>query len=170
MNRQSIDQSPATSSITYRPTGPDDDTFLLELYASTRADEMAMVSWSAEQLQAFITMQFAAQQEHYQKKYPMASHEIILSSGRPVGRRYVARLEQEIRIVDITLMPPERNGGIGTFSLRELLNEAVSTDKVVRIYVENFNPSLRLFVRLGFRQVDEQGIHFLMEWSPKAAN
>lgn len=129
-----------------------------------------MVPWNAEQLQAFITMQFAAQQEHYQKKYPMASHEIILSNGRPVGRRYVGRLEQEIRIVDITLMPPERNGGIGTFSLRELLNEAGSTDKVVRIYVENFNPSLRLFERLGFRQVDEQGIHFLMEWSPKPAN
>jgi RimJ/RimL family protein N-acetyltransferase len=166
VDSQVTDQSPATSSITCRPVGPDDDAFLLEIYASTRADEMALVPWTAEQRQAFVRMQFTAQQEHYQKKYPTANHEIILSSGRPVGRLYVARLEQEIRIVDITLMPRERNAGIGSSSLRGLLNEAGCTGKVIRIYVENFNPSLRLFERLGFRQIERHGIHILMEWSP----
>jgi ribosomal protein S18 acetylase RimI-like enzyme len=83
-----------------------------------------------------------------------------------VGRLYVARLDQEIRIVDITLMPQERNEGIGSFLLQGLLAEAGRTGKVIRIYVENFNPSLRLFQRLGFRQIEQHGIHLLMEWSP----
>jgi GNAT superfamily N-acetyltransferase len=169
VNSHSIDQTPATSSITFRPVGPDDDAFLLELYASTRADEMRMVPWTAEQQHAFVKTQFTAQQEHYQMKYPMANHEIILSSERPVGHVYVARLAEEIRIVDITVMPRERNRGIGSFWLSRLLNEAGSTGKVVRIYVENFSPSLRLFERLRFKQVEEHGIHLLLEWSPNAS-
>jgi len=85
-----------------------------------------------------------------------------------VGRLYVARLEQEIRIADITLIPTERNAGIGSFLLRGLLDEAERVGKVVRIYVEEFNPSLRLFERLNFKPVEQQGIHVLLEWSTTA--
>ncbi len=166
MDSQATDQNPVISSTTCRAVGPDDYAFLLEVYGSTRADEMALVPWSADQRQAFIKMQFAGQQEHYQNTYPTASHQIILSSGRPVGRLYVARLEKEIRIVDITLMPGDRNAGIGSFLLRGLLDEAGSVGKVVRIYVEEFNPSLRLFERLNFKSVEQQGIHVMLEWSP----
>ena len=170
MNSHPVDQSPEiTSVITFRPVGPEDEAFLLELYASTRAEEMALVPWTDEQRAAFVKMQFIAQQDHYREKYPKASREIILSQERPVGQRYVAGLDQEIRIVDITVAPAERNRGIGTFSLGELLEEAKRVGKVVRIYVENYNPSLRLFERLGFRQVDEHGVHLLMEWSAKPA-
>ncbi|HUS11922.1 MAG TPA: GNAT family N-acetyltransferase [Pyrinomonadaceae bacterium] len=168
MDSQATDQYPATSSITWRAVAPDDYAFLLEVYASTRADEMALVPWNAEQRQAFVKMQFAAQQEHYQNTFPTASHQIILLRGRPVGRLYVARLEQEIRIVDITVMPPERNAGIGSFLLNGLMDEARRLGKLVRIYVEDFNPSLRLFERLNFKPVEQQGIHLLLEWSPNA--
>jgi len=163
---QATDQTPATSSITCRPVGPDDHAFLLEVYGSTRADEMALVPWNDDQKRAFIKMQFTGQQEHYQNTFPTASHEIILLSGRPVGRLYVARLEQEIRIVDITLLPAERNAGIGSFLLSGLLDEARRVDKIVRIYVEKVNPSLRLFERLNFKPVEEHGFHLLLEWSP----
>jgi GNAT superfamily N-acetyltransferase len=127
---------------------------------------MAMVPWADEQRQAFVKMQFSGQHQHYQQSYPAASHQIILASGQPVGRLYVARLEEEIRIVDITLMPLERNRGIGTFLLKGLMEEAEQTDRVLRIYVENFNPSLRLFERLNFKPVQQQGFHILLEWTP----
>ena len=165
MNSQSTQQSSETSPVTFRPVEPDDEVFLLELYATTRADEMGMVPWTDEQRQAFVKMQYEAQQDHYRKKYPTASHEVILLSGRPVGHRYVARLKNEIRIIDITVTPGKRNSGIGTFSLGGLLTEADRTGRAVRIYVESFNPSLRLFERLGFRQIEEHGIHLLMERS-----
>lgn len=166
---QSPDQSAATATITFRSVGPDDAELLLALYASTRAEEMAMVPWTSEQQQAFISMQFAARQAEYQQKYPTATHQIILAGDRPVGHLQVARLEGEIRIIDITVTPLERNCGIGTSSLRQLLREAVPTDKAVRIYVENHNPSRRLFERLGFKPVAEHGIHLLLEWSPTAS-
>ena len=152
--------------ITLRPVGPCDHEFLVEVYGSTRAEELALVPWTSDQQQAFIQSQFAAQQDHYAQKYPAASHDIIVSDNRQVGRLYVARLDHEIRIVDITLLPAERNAGIGTYLLQQLLDEASRTGKMTRIYVEEFNPSLRLFERLGFSQTEQQGIHLLMQWNP----
>jgi len=159
-------QSPTPSNITLRPVGPDDHEFLVEVYGSTRAEELALVPWTSEEQQAFIRSQFAAQQDHYAQKYPAASHDIIVSDNREVGRLYVARLDHEIRIVDITLLPGERNAGIGSHLIRRLLAEAERTGRAVRIYVEEFNPSLHLFERLGFSPSEQQGIHLLMQWNP----
>ena len=154
------------SNITLRPVGPDDHVFLVEVYGSTRAEELALVPWTIEQQQAFVRSQFGAQQDHYAKKYPAASHDIIVSDNRPVGRLYVARLDQEIRIIDITVLPAERNAGIGSYLIQQLLGEANRAGKVTRIYVEEFNPSRRLFERLGFSPSEQQGIHLLMQCNP----
>ena len=159
-------QHPEPANITLRPVAADDYEFLVEVYGSTRAEELALVPWTTEQQQAFVRSQFAAQQDHYAKKYPTASHDIIMSDNRPVGRLYVARLDQEIRIVDLTLLPAERNAGIGSYLIKQLLNEANRSGKVTRIYVEEFNPSLRLFERLGFSPSEQHGIHLLLQCNP----
>ena len=155
-----------SANITLRPVSADDYDFLVALYGSTRAEEMAMVPWTTEQQETFIRLQFAAQQDHYAEKYPTASHDIIVCDDRPVGRLYVARLDQEIRIIDITLLPAERNAGIGSHLLRQLLDEANGSGKITRIYVEEFNPSLRLFERLGFSPSEQHGIHLLLQCNP----
>ena len=154
-----------TSTLATRAVRPDDAPFLLELYASTRAEELALVPWSAEQREAFVSAQFAAQQDHYRKQYPQATHEIILANDQPIGQLYVARLNDEIRIIDFTVNPAQRNAGVGTLHLKRLINEAEETRKAVRIYVEDFNPSLRLFERMGFKQVAQEGMHLLLEWT-----
>ena len=154
------------ANITLRPVVVGDQDFLIEVYAGTRAEELALVPWTSDQQQAFIRSQFAAQQDHYAQKYPAASHDIIVSDNRQVGRLYVARLDHEIRIVDITVLPGERNAGIGSHLIRQLLAEAERTGRAVRIYVEEFNPSLHLFERLGFSPTEQQGFHLLMQWNP----
>ena len=159
-------QSPEQSNITLRQVGADDYDFLVEVYGSTRAEELALVPWTSEQQQAFVRSQFAAQQDHYVKTYPAASHDIIMSDDRAVGRLYVARLDHEIRIIDITLLPAERNAGIGSYLIKQLLEEASRSGKITRIYVEEFNPSLRLFERLGFSSNEQHGIHLLMQCNP----
>lgn len=160
-----MSSQPTFANVTLRPAGPDDYDFLVEVYGSTRAEELALVPWTSEQQHAFVRSQFAAQQDHYAKKYPAANHDIIVVNGRPVGRLYVARLDREIRIVDITILPGERNSGIGTHLIEQLLGEAKPGRKVT-IYVEEYNPSLRLFERLGFSVSEQHGIHLLLEWSP----
>jgi ribosomal protein S18 acetylase RimI-like enzyme len=168
VDSQLTDQTSAMPAIALRPVGPDDEAFLLALYASTRAAEMAMVPWSDEQREAFVKMQFAGQQAHYKKTYPAASHQILLSNGRAVGGLYVARLADEIRIIDLTVMPGERNSGIGTLALEELIAEGKQVGKVVRIYVENYSSSLSLFERLNFKPIEQQGFYLLLERTPDA--
>ena len=124
-----------------------------------------MVPWTREQQEAFVRMQFAAQQEHYGKLEPDANHDIIMFNGRPVGRLYVARTGDKIEIMDITVLPQERNAGIGSGLIKALMDEATRSTPL-RIYVESYNPSLRLFERLGFRPVGDEGVHLLMEWVP----
>lgn len=153
-----------TAAYTLRPVQEEDETLLLEIYSSTRADELRLVPWDAAQVHAFLQMQFSAQQNHYRAYFPNATHEIILAEGQPVGRLYVDRRESEIRILDITLLPQARRRGIGTQILLSLLKEAEKTRQSCSIYVESFNRSLGLFQRLGFVKIEESGASWLMEW------
>lgn len=155
-------------SLRLRPVETGDESLLLEIYASTREDEMALVDWSDEQRAAFLEAQCKAQLSHYGEKYPSAKHDIIMRDGLAVGRLYVARLGDEIRIVDITVLPEHRGSGLGTQLIAELMKEAGSAGKPLRIYVESFNRSLGLFERLGFARSAEHGIHLLMEKLPNA--
>jgi len=157
-------------SVRLRAVETEDEPFLLQVYSSTRADELALVPWTEEQRRAFVEMQFAAQQKHYAGEYPNATHDIILANGRPVGRLYVARLMEEIRIADITLLAEERSRGIGTYLIEGLLDEAAVTGKFVSVYVETFNPSVRLFERLGFTRTEQVGINYLLRWSAKESS
>jgi ribosomal protein S18 acetylase RimI-like enzyme len=152
---------------TLRDVLPEDDSFLFEVYASTRAQEMASVPWDDEQRRSFLTMQFVAQHSHYRGQFPEASYSVILEDDLPVGRLYVLREKSDIRILDLTLLPEHRNKGLGTSLVRDLLDEAAQERKRLLIYVETFNPSLRLFERLGFKSIAEEGINFLLEWKPE---
>ena len=154
------------SSITFRPIRPEDEAFLYQVYASTREDELAQVPWDEGEKETFLRMQFNAQHKYYQEQFLNAEFQIILLDDRPIGRLYVDRRPDEIRLIDIALLPGERNGGIGTLLLKELLVEAAWVGKPVRIHVERFNPALRLYEQLGFSRIDDQGVYHLMEWSP----
>lgn len=154
-----------------RAVTPEDEGFLLRVYASTRAEEMARVPWDDAQRAAFLKMQFDAQLHHYQSNFPSASYQIIeRAGGQPVGRLYVLRTDEFTRILDITILPDFRNAGIGTPLIEDLMAEAASVRKPLRIYVESFNPSRRLFERLGFHPIQENGIHLLMEWTSSSDN
>ena len=152
------------NNLTRRPVSSDDEDFLIEVYASTRAEEVAGLPWDANQRDGFMRMQFAAQQQDYQRRFPDGDHRLMLVDGRPAGRVYLARSENEIRILDIALAPEHRNKGIGTRIIKDLLTEASQSRKPVRVYVEQFNPALALFERLGFSRAEDIGTHFLLEW------
>ncbi len=91
---------------------------------------------------------------------------MIVAGGRPAGRLYVARWEDEIRIVDIALLPEHRGNGLGTALLRELIEEADAAGKPLSIHVEQNNPARPLYDRLGFEEAGEFGVYVLMRRAP----
>jgi ribosomal protein S18 acetylase RimI-like enzyme len=152
-------------TVALRPAGPEDKAFLYRVYAGTREEELAAVDWSAAEKEQFLKMQFAAQHMYYHDQYPDANYDIVLRDGDAVGRLYVHRRPDEVRIVDIALLPESRNTGIGTSLLEDILREGAAAQKPVRIHVEKFNPALRLYERLGFSIAEDKGVYWLMEWN-----
>lgn len=151
-----------------RPARAEDRDFLLRVYASTREEELRLVDWSDEQKAAFVQQQFESQDAYYREHYDPATFDVIEVDGEPIGRLYVARWEEEIRIIDIALVPEHRGRGIGTVLLRDLLDEGARTGKRVSIHVERDNPALRLYERLGFAPVEDRGVYLLLEAAPAA--
>jgi len=153
-------------AVTLRPVREDDGQFLFEVYGSTRAEELAITPWSPAQKQEFLRMQFNAQTKYYRQTFPEMDYRIILHDGVPAGRFIILILEDELRLIDISLLPEHRNAGIGRMLIQRLLDEAEGAGKVVRIHVEHMNRARRLYERLGFRRVADQGLYVMMEWKP----
>ena len=153
------------ASITLRPIRVDDQAFLLNVYASTRLEELAPLGWNVDQQMAFLTQQFTAQHQYYQTHYADANFDVIMLDEQPIGRLYVARWENEIRLIDIALLPEYRNAGIGSHLLKEVMTEAAEASKPIRMHVEKFNPALQLYKRLGFSTIDDRGVYWFMEWA-----
>lgn len=153
--------------LSFRDATDADLGFLAQLYASTRQEELKQVPWTEEQKADFLRMQFDAQHSFYRRQFPDADFLVMTLDERPIGRIYIDRREDEIRLVDIAFLPEFRGGGAGKAVLDRLLDEGRQQGKIVRIHVERFNPALRLYRRLGFEEVDNHGVYYLMEWKPE---
>jgi GNAT superfamily N-acetyltransferase len=164
LNRHEGKQPLHPEWLSLRPIDEHDHPFLLELYASTREVELAPLDWSDAQKQQFLVMQFEAQHRHYQQHYPTASFDLILYAGDAIGRLYLDEWEDQWRVVDIALLPAYCGQGIGSHWLQDVIQRAALVGKAVSIHVEQHNPALRLYQRLGFEQVDTKGVYLLMEW------
>ena len=154
------------AEVALRPLTEADEPFALSVYASTREEELAPVPWSAEQKDAFVEMQFAAQSAHYAQHYTGMTSDVVLIGGEPAGRLLVARWRDEIRIVDISLLARFRGRGAGSELLAELIDEATEMGKRLSIHVERDNRARGLYARLGFMPAGETGIHVRMQWDP----
>ncbi len=151
--------------VTRRQVCPADDALLLRLYAASRESELSQVQWPAEQKHAFVAMQFEAQRRHYQLTYPNGSHQVICADDAPVGRIWSCELSDELRIMDITVLPDFRGRGIGSSVLREIVAESERLEKPLRIWIETWNPSQIIFQHFGFVPVGNDGVN--TQWERK---
>jgi ribosomal protein S18 acetylase RimI-like enzyme len=156
--------------VALRPATPEDYEELVGVYASTRAAELAQVTWwdDAQKL-AFCRMQYDAQKTEYDARYPDAQYDLILLEGRLAGRYWVGRGEDEIRLLDIALLPWAQGQGVGTVLVRALIEEARASHRRLRHMVFVLNEGARrLYERLGFVVFEEAGGAYLhMEWRPE---
>ena len=153
--------------LSFRTIQDNDLPFLKELYASSRAEELAAAGMTEEQQKMFLAMQFEAQHNYYHDKFSEAAFELILGDSEPIGRRYIDVRADELRILDLVLLPEHRGKGIGTRLLAELQHEGSEKQLPVRIILQAAERSRSLFERLGFQPIEEDGPNTLLEWRSK---
>lgn len=156
---------PDGHTLSLRPVTPDDDAFLLSVYDSSRAEELAQVQWAEGQREAFLKWQFDLQRREYDARFPAAEYSVILVDDRPAGRIWIGRTDEEIRLLDIAILSQFQNRGVGTILLRKLIDEAKTTGKRLRhmVFVLN-NDAHRFYERLGFVVIEDLGGYKHMEW------
>jgi ribosomal protein S18 acetylase RimI-like enzyme len=72
-----------------------------------------------------------------------------------------------VHVVDHAIVPRLRNRGIGTAIMHALMEEARAAALPVRLKVASSNdPSLRLYLRLGFVPIEEIPAYIELEWPP----
>ena len=143
---------------------PSDEKFLRALYSTTRTD----VKFSAlppEQKQQFINMQFDAQRYHYRTQFQNVDFWIVKQNGRSVGRLYLSETPEELRVIDISLVPECRRKGIGSRLLRSIQIDAGSRKLPVTLHAEKHGGTKPFYERLGFEVVEEKKTHYFMKWT-----
>ena len=166
MNADSFHSAlPGGETLTLRAVTADDDAFLLSVYDSTRAEELAQTEWAEGQREAFLKWQFDLQRREYDARFPDAEYDVILIDNQPAGRIWIGRTDEQIRLLDIALLPQFQNLGAGTVLIRKLIDEAKMTGKRLRhmVFVLN-NDAHRFYERLGFVVIDDLGGYKHMEW------
>ena len=162
--------TPNAPDVTLRGITDADRPFLEALYTSTRREELAQTGWPQPQIDGFLNQQFEAQHNYYMEQFRDADFDLIMGSdGVPIGRLYLEERDDEFRVIDIALLPAWRGKGIGGRIMLGIHDRAFAAGKAVRIHVEQHNPAMRLYHRLGFKKVEDRGIYHLMEALPSSS-
>lgn len=179
------------SALRNRPAEPADRGLLLQVYAGTRAAELAATGWPPALCEAFLRQQFDAQARHHAVRWPQSEQAIVqLAQGAgaaaeraeraegaeaalawiDIGRLWIDRHGPGWHVIDIALLPAWRGQGLGGRCLRGLQQQAARAGQPLSLQVALDNPARRLYARLGFRADGPvQGIHQRMVWSAPGA-
>ena len=152
-------------TVELRPVSDSDDQFLLSVYGSTREEELEQAEWAEGQKEIFLRWQLGLQRREYESRFPDAAYDVILVDQQPAGRVWVGSDDEQIRLLDIALLPQFQNRGVGTELLRRLIKEAARQGKALRhmVFVLNNNAE-RFYERLGFKRIEDFGAYKHMEW------
>ena len=159
----------AAQGFALRDETAEDAPFLERLFISARIGALAPMGWPEEVKRAFLASQFALQSRHYAGAYSGPDFKILVRGEEPVGRLYLNRTATDLRIVDISLLPEWRRGGLGTALIQAVQADAAADGKTVSLSVDVMNPAYRLYRRLGFVEAGSDGASWTMVWTPAGA-
>lgn len=154
-------------SLKLQPISNSDMPFLYKIYRSTRIEEMKLTDWNSREIEEFLEMQFILQHKQYMENYKQASFDIIIYNNLPIGRLYINRYDNEIRIIDIGLLPEYRRIGIGNGIISDIITESECKNLPISLHVEYNNPATSFYRHLGFEPEKDLGVYIFMKRFPK---
>ena len=137
----------------------DDEEFLFALHRSAMR-EYVEATWGWDE---------GWQRQHFAATYVPGRNAAIVRLDevpRDVGRISLTRHWRRIFLRDIELVPEERNQGLGGALIGALLSLADEEERAIELFVLKCNPARRLYARLGFEIVGDDGARLEMRRDP----
>ncbi|MES2036974.1 MAG: GNAT family N-acetyltransferase [Pseudomonadota bacterium] len=152
------------AALMLRKVSDDDQVFLDALYVSRRED-LRQMPMDAAFIAQMIKMQQHVQMEGVRMNFPEASHLIIEDADQPVGRIIIDTGSNDLRLVDIAIIPAAQRKGIAKAFLLAMQADAQSQGKGVSLAVEQTNFAARgLYLQLGFVAHSADALFEQMYW------
>lgn len=140
-----------------------DIELLFNIYAGTREEIVSYPGWDQKQKEEFINSQFWMQHHAYMSNYSNPEYGVIQYLDKDIGRLYLDIRDDDLRIIDIAILPDSRGFGVGETLISALAAWAAGKGKSISIHVEKQNRAINLYKRLGFVFVEELSAHYLMK-------
>jgi len=141
-----------------------DIPFAKALHATTIAADVAMLP------EPLRTILLGQQYDHWVvglRGYPALEDRVLLdATGAPTGRLVLSRSDQVLTVVDIGLLPEQRNRGRGEAVMREVFEAARTEGRVVEGVTRVTNPARRLYDRIGMVVTAEDELLVHYRYSP----
>ena len=92
--------------------------------------------------------------------------QVILYSDQPIGTVYVGEDEESIEIAQFILISEYQNQGVGSYILKDIIDSADLSGKMIKLNYLRKNPVASLYRRTGFQVVAEDDMLFWAERKP----
>ena len=149
-------------NVTLRPESSADQAFLRRLIVETVTLELGAEAWPEPMRSHLIGIQYTARLHSRRVEYPGAVSHIVQADGADAGWAVVHTTQDEVRLVDIMVLPELRGKGIGAAAIAQIC--ATAADRPVRLEVNLMNSGARrLYERFGFRVTGQDDVQYLME-------
>lgn len=112
-----------------------------------------------------FAQQLQGQEQSWLVRFGPQGRKIIYDGEARIGRLWTAQLgEDEMRIVELALVPQRRGQGLGAAILTALMERAQARSQRVSFRTTYDNPAQRLYRRLGFREVARDEVYLSFAW------
>lgn len=156
--------SDADTLVSLVATSATDRDFIFRLFSLLKIDELQAWAWDEHMRETMLRMQFDAHERHFRTNFPGADDAVVRQGELPIGRLIVLRNAEALHLADVSLLSEFRGKGIGSHLIGKLQDEATAAGVPLRLNCFVGNPARRLYQRLGFCVVADQGSHLAMEW------
>lgn len=150
-----LQRDPAFDGCALRPATHSDETWLFELHRAALR-EYVDATWGWDE---------PWQRAHFAQHYVPARNALIVrdvGTLTPIGRISLSRQWRKVYLRDIELIAGERNRGLGSAVINAVLGLARESRRPVELLVLNCNPARRLYARLGFTVIADDGARLRM--------
>ena len=136
------------------------------LRLASHLDEERLFALHREAMQDYVAATWGWdetwQREFFARTYVAGRHALIVRGESLAGRICLTRHWRRFFLRDIELVAAERNRGLGSAIISALLELARDEHRAVDLIVLKCNPAQRLYARLGFTVIGDDGARLTM--------